>query len=156
MSDKIWHPSNIEWDDFTGMVFTNGCFDIIHAGHVRFLQRAKEFGKHLVVALNSDASVRRLKGDSRPINKLEDRMQVVAALSCVDVVTHFDTNDVSMLLYKYKPHCWIKAGYTIDTLNKKEVFNARQVGTAIVLLENFGNYSTTSLQEKLKHTTNST
>src|SRR5947207_7801245 len=71
------------------MVFTNGCFDILHAGHVRYLQAARQLGDALVVALNGDASVRALKGEDRPLNPEHDRAEVIAALGCVDYVTVF-------------------------------------------------------------------
>ncbi len=74
----------------TGVVFTNGCFDILHPGHVEYLEEARRQGRCLVVALNSDASVRRLKGKSRPVNTLADRQRVMAALECVDYVTSFE------------------------------------------------------------------
>ncbi len=73
------------------IVLTNGCFDVLHSGHTRYLNQAKQLGDVLVVALNSDDSVRRLKGPGRPINTVADRAAVVAALSCVDYVTVFDT-----------------------------------------------------------------
>lgn len=149
MSAEIYKPGCCPHKG-KGLVFTNGCFDILHAGHVRFLERAAEFGEVLLVALNSDASVRRLKGKDRPINKLEDRLDVIAALSCVAAVTWFETNGVDELLRHHRPHCWIKAGYTMDTLDEKEVRNARDAGTAIILLEKFGDYSTTGILEKLK------
>lgn len=149
MSAEIFKPECLPYKG-KGVVFTNGCFDILHAGHVRFLQRAADFGETLVVAVNSDASVRRLKGKDRPINTLEDRLHVIAALACVDAVTWFETNGVDELLWRVKPHCWIKAGYTMDTLDEKEVRNARDAGTAIVLLEKFGDYSTTAILDKLK------
>ena len=133
-----------------GVVFTNGCFDILHAGHVRFLQRAREFGVKLVVAVNSDESVRKLKGDARPINKLEDRVDVIAALACVDVVTWFESTDVCELIRIIHPHCWVKSGYTMETLNPHEVREARAAGTAIILLEKFGDYSTTELVRRMK------
>ena len=74
------------------IVLTNGCFDVLHRGHTRYLNQARQLGDVLVVALNSDASVRRLKGPGRPINAEADRAAVIAALSCVDYVTVFDTD----------------------------------------------------------------
>jgi D-beta-D-heptose 7-phosphate kinase/D-beta-D-heptose 1-phosphate adenosyltransferase len=72
------------------IVFTNGCFDILHRGHVTYLNRAKALGDVLIVGVNSDDSIRRLKGPGRPINALEDRLQVLAALSCIDHIVPFD------------------------------------------------------------------
>jgi rfaE bifunctional protein nucleotidyltransferase chain/domain len=74
----------------TGVVFTNGCFDILHPGHIEYLEEARRQGRCLVVALNSDASVKRLKGSDRPVNTLADRMRVMAGLQCVDFVTSFE------------------------------------------------------------------
>lgn len=74
----------------SGVVFTNGCFDILHPGHIEYLEEARRQGKVLIVALNSDASVSRLKGPDRPVNPLQDRMRVMAGLQCVDFVTSFE------------------------------------------------------------------
>ena len=91
-------------------VFTNGCFDLLHKGHVTYLERARRLGDLLVVALNSDASVRRLKGAERPINRLEDRLEVLAALECVDYVTWFSEDDPVSLIRKLKPLVLVKGG----------------------------------------------
>lgn len=91
------------------IVFTNGCFDLLHPGHVSVLERARELGDHLVVALNSDRSVRSLKGSGRPINPLKDRQRVIAGLGCVDTVTYFDRLDPLELILAIKPH-WIAKG----------------------------------------------
>jgi len=93
------------------LVFTNGCFDILHRGHVTYLAQARALGACLVVALNTDASVRRLgKGDARPINPLEDRAAVVAALGCVDVVTWFDTDTPLELIVAMQADVLVKGG----------------------------------------------
>jgi len=93
------------------MVFTNGCFDILHRGHVTYLAQARTLGASLVVALNTDASVRRLgKGDARPINPLEDRAAVIAALGCVDLVTWFDTDTPLDLIVAMRPDVLVKGG----------------------------------------------
>lgn len=92
------------------IVFTNGCFDLLHAGHVHYLEHAKKLGDILIVALNSDASVRRLKGPERPINRLEDRAKVIAALASVDFVTAFTEDTPLRAILALKPHWIVKGG----------------------------------------------
>lgn len=93
------------------LVFTNGCFDILHRGHVHYLQQAAALGDSLIVALNSDASVKRQgKGDERPINTLEDRMAVIAALACVDAVCCFDADTPLELIRSCHPDILVKGG----------------------------------------------
>lgn len=93
------------------LVFTNGVFDVLHRGHVTYLAEARTLGNALVVALNSDASVKRLgKGDDRPINTLEDRMAVIAALECVDLVTWFDEDTPLARILEARPDMLVKGG----------------------------------------------
>jgi rfaE bifunctional protein nucleotidyltransferase chain/domain len=92
------------------VVFTNGCFDILHLGHVSYLERAKQQGDLLVVALNSDASVKRLKGPERPLNPLKDRLGVLAALGCVDYVTWFPQDNPISLIQLLRPQVLVKGG----------------------------------------------
>lgn len=92
------------------MVFTNGCFDLLHKGHVSYLDRARRLGGVLVVALNSDESVRRLKGPERPLNSLADRLEVVAGLECVDFVTWFADDTPLKLILRLKPDVLVKGG----------------------------------------------
>ncbi|MEN9314443.1 MAG: D-glycero-beta-D-manno-heptose 1-phosphate adenylyltransferase [Pseudomonadota bacterium] len=93
------------------LVFTNGVFDLLHRGHVTYLARARALGASLLVAVNSDASVRRLgKGDDRPINRCEDRMAVLAALGCVDWVTWFDDDTPLTLILAARPDVLVKGG----------------------------------------------
>ncbi|HYH77757.1 MAG TPA: PfkB family carbohydrate kinase, partial [Arthrobacter sp.] len=101
------------------IVLTNGCFDVLHKGHTRYLNQAKQLGDILVVALNSDASVRKLKGPDRPINTEADRAAVIAALSCVDYVTVFDTPTASPLIRRLRPEVYAKGGdYTPEMLEE--------------------------------------
>lgn len=90
------------------LVLANGCFDLLHVGHVRYLQGAKQLGDVLVVALNSDASVRRLKGPGRPLMNLAERAEILAALACVDYVVTFDDDTVDRVAERLKPHVHAK------------------------------------------------
>lgn len=132
-------------------VLTNGCFDILHVGHIRLLQRASIFGGSLIVAVNSDASVRMLKGKERPAVPLEERMELLAALGCVSIVTSFPDNNVASVIRHLHPHCWVKGGdYTMESLNKSEVQAANDVGAAIIILPRIGKHSTSGIIERLK------
>jgi len=103
------------------IVFTNGCFDLLHVGHVRYLEGAKALGNVLVLALNSDESVRRLKGKERPFLPLTDRLGVLSAFKAVDFVTSFDEDNVSALLLKLKPDIHAKGtDYTPETVPEKD------------------------------------
>lgn len=92
------------------IVFTNGCFDLLHKGHVSYLQDAKKLGDVLVVALDTDESVKALKGPTRPINSLADRLEVIAALESVDYVTWFEASDPQPLIRKLRPQVLVKGG----------------------------------------------
>jgi len=100
------------------LVFTNGCFDILHRGHVTYLAQARALGASLLVGVNSDASVKRLgKGDDRPINRQEDRMAVLAALECVSLVTWFDEDTPLALILASQPDILVKGGdWTVDKI----------------------------------------
>lgn len=131
------------------LVFTNGCFDLLHAGHVRYLQQARSLGDALLVALNGDASVRALKGATRPINAERDRAEVLAALACVDYVTIFPGERVTRLLREIRPHVYAKGGdYTVGSLNREEFAMLREVGAGIKILPLLPGKSTTDLIEK--------
>ncbi len=92
------------------IVFTNGCFDILHVGHVKYLQAARQMGELLFVGVNSDASVKRLKGKDRPVQCEEDRCEILSALSCVDFVCIFDEDTPIELIKKVKPNILVKGG----------------------------------------------
>lgn len=103
-------------------VATNGCFDILHVGHVRYLQKTKSLADYSIVMLNSDTSVKSIKGPERPINNELDRAEILCALSCVDYVVIFEENSPGVLLEKLKPDFYTKgADYTLDTLPEKEI-----------------------------------
>jgi rfaE bifunctional protein nucleotidyltransferase chain/domain len=137
------------------LVFTNGCFDLLHVGHVRYLQAARELGDALAVALNGDASVRALKGDSRPINPEQDRAEVLAALECVDFVTIFPDVRVTNVVRQVRPHIYAKGGdYTVESLNPEERAVLEEAGAEIKILPLVPGKSTTSVVEKMKRATN--
>jgi rfaE bifunctional protein nucleotidyltransferase chain/domain len=133
------------------MVFTNGCFDLLHAGHVRYLQQARELGDALAVGLNSDRSVRELKGEGRPINRQDDRAEVLAALGCVDYVVIFDGKRATDVLRTVRPHVYAKGGdYTPDSLDPEERAALAEAGSGIKILPLVPGRSTTSVVERLR------
>jgi rfaE bifunctional protein nucleotidyltransferase chain/domain len=132
------------------LVFTNGCFDLLHVGHVRYLQAARRLGSALLVALNGDASVRALKGPSRPVNVQADRAEVLAALECVDYVTIFDEPRVSEVIRGVRPGLYVKGGdYTVDSLDPGERAALEAVGARIEILGLVPGKSTTGLLERM-------
>jgi rfaE bifunctional protein nucleotidyltransferase chain/domain len=133
------------------LVFTNGCFDLLHAGHVRYLQQARELGDALAVGLNSDRSVRELKGEGRPINRQDDRAEVLAALGCVDYVVIFDGKRATDVLRTVRPHIYAKGGdYTPDSLDPEERAALAEAGAGIKILPLVPGRSTTSVVERLR------
>ena len=133
------------------LVFTNGCFDLLHAGHVRYLQQARELGDALAVGLNSDRSVRELKGEERPINPQDDRAEVLAALGCVDYVVIFDGKRATDVLRTVRPHLYAKGGdYTPDSLDPEERGALSAAGTEIKILPLVPGRSTTTVVERLR------
>jgi rfaE bifunctional protein nucleotidyltransferase chain/domain len=128
------------------LVFTNGCFDILHVGHVRHLQAAKELGGRLVVGVNSDQSVRAIKGPNRPINPAAERAEVLAALMWVDHVIVFNDPRVTRLIKELRPHIYVKGGdYTVDSLNPEELAALRQINADVRILPLVPGKSTTAL-----------
>lgn len=131
------------------IVSTNGCFDILHIGHVRYLQESKKQGDILVVYLNSDASVKRLKGDSRPINNESDRAEVLASLECVDYVVIFEEDTPCNLIEITKPDIHTKGGdYNPENLPETQVIRAN--GGDLVFINFVEGMSTTATIEKMK------
>jgi len=115
------------------IVFTNGCFDLLHVGHIRYLEEAKGFGDILVVGMNGDRSVRNLKGPERPILPEEERAEILSGLGCVDYVTLFDEPDPFQLISVLKPHTLVKGGdWTRETTVGREV--VEESGGEIVIL----------------------
>lgn len=139
--------------DRTGrrLVFTNGCFDLLHVGHVRYLQAAREEGDALAVGLNGDRSVQALKGPGRPLNSAEDRAEILAALTCVDFVTVFDEPRATNLLARVRPHVYVKGGdYTLETLNAEERAVLLAAGTRIAFVPTVPGRSTTRIVEAMQ------
>ena len=131
------------------VVFTNGCFDILHVGHVKYLQKSAEYGDVLMVGLNSDSSVKKLKGESRPINNEKDRAYVLCALSAVDYVIIFDENSPVNLLEEIKPNVYTKgADYTISTL--PEAPTVLKNGGRVEFIDFVEGKSTTNIIEAIK------
>jgi rfaE bifunctional protein nucleotidyltransferase chain/domain len=129
---------------------TNGCFDLLHAGHVTYLETAREKGDVLLVGLNGDGSVRALKGDSRPLNNEMDRARVLAAMECVDAVTIFPEKTATRFLALAQPDIYVKGGdYTLATLNPEERQMVEQGGGSIVLVPFVAGKSTSALLEKI-------
>jgi D-glycero-beta-D-manno-heptose 1-phosphate adenylyltransferase len=135
------------------IVFTNGCFDILHVGHIRYLTAAKELGDVLVVGLNSDDSVRQLKGPDRPINSEADRAEILAALAAVNHVVIFQELRVSRLVTLLKPDLYVKGGdYSVDSLDRGEVDALRSVGAEIKIVPLVPGRSTTRLINAIQKT----
>jgi D-beta-D-heptose 7-phosphate kinase/D-beta-D-heptose 1-phosphate adenosyltransferase len=130
------------------VVFTNGCFDILHRGHISYLSQAKALGDVLIVGVNSDEGIRRLKGPARPINTLEDRLQVLAALSCVDHVISFDEDTPHDLIRSVGPDTFVKGGdYTRETLPEAKL--VEELGGRVEILPFLADRSTTTIIAKI-------
>ncbi len=126
------------------LVFTNGCFDILHRGHVEYLKASKELGDYLIVGINSDSSVKRLKGLDRPVNKQEDRVAVLQAIKYVDEVIVFDEDTPYRLIKEVKPDIITKGGdYTQDNVVGNDI-------AKVVILPYIQGYSTTGLVNAVK------
>ena len=132
------------------VVTTNGCFDILHVGHVRYLEKTKSFADYLIVLLNSDKSVRSIKGPTRPINNENDRAEILGALRCVDYVVLFDEDSPRNLLDEIKPDVYTKgADYTMETLPEADIMIKN--GTKVEFIEFVDGKSTTKTIEKLNN-----
>ena len=129
-------------------VATNGCFDILHVGHVRYLQKTKSLADFSIVMLNSDKSVKLIKGDSRPINCQEDRAEILTALSCVNYVVLFEEKSPASLLEKIKPDIYTKgADYTLETLPEREI--VKRNGIKVEFIDFVQGKSTTNIINKI-------
>jgi D-glycero-beta-D-manno-heptose 1-phosphate adenylyltransferase len=131
------------------LVFTNGCFDIIHAGHIDLLKRARDLGDRLVVGLNSDASIRRLKGPERPFIPEQDRVAILRALRSVDEVILFDEDTPARVIAELQPDVLVKGGdWSVDKIVGADVVEAR--GGKVVSLSLLPGYSTTSIARRIQ------
>lgn len=132
------------------VVATNGCFDILHVGHVRYLEKTKSFADYSIVLLNSDKSVRSIKGPTRPINNENDRAEILGALRCVDYVVLFDEDSPRDLLDKIKPDVYTKgADYTMETLPEADIMIKN--GTKVEFIKFVDGKSTTKTIEKINN-----
>lgn len=133
------------------IAWTNGCFDIIHVGHVDYLEQSKSYADLLVVGLNSDVSVKKLKGELRPIFSQADRARVLAAIEPVDYIVIFDETSPIEYIRALQPDFYIKGGdYTIDTIDQQERRTVEAYGGRIVLLPMVPGVSTSVVVEKIK------
>ena len=148
-SDKIEKQTNL-WRFLSNrIVFTNGCFDILHRGHIEYLAAAADLGSKLIIGLNSDASVSRLKGSGRPINSFQDRALALAALRFTDAIVEFDEDTPLHLIRKIKPDFLVKGG----DYSQSEIVGATDVeasGGEIVIISFTEGYSTTSFLKKIQ------
>ena len=134
------------------IVLTNGCFDLLHAGHVHALEEASKLGDELWVALNSDSSVRSLKGPNRPVYSQSDRAYILRSLRFVSLVFLFEHSDLSEEIIKIRPDIYVKSGdYSLDTLNRKEKDALDQVGAKICFVPFIKGLSTTSHIELIQN-----
>jgi rfaE bifunctional protein nucleotidyltransferase chain/domain len=133
------------------VVFTNGCFDILHAGHVRYLAAARQLGDRLIVGLNSDRSVKSFKGADRPINSQDDRAEVLAALAAVDHVVIFDDRTAEGLVTEIKPDIYVKGGdYRLEDLPEAGI--VASYGGRTVLVPEVPGRSSSNIIGKIKET----
>lgn len=133
------------------IVATNGCFDLLHLGHIRYLEAARKLGDILVVGLNGDQSVRELKGPGRPINNEKDRAAILAALEYVDLVAIFPELRATRFIERAAPDVYVKGGdYSSETLDAEERAALQKIGSKIEIVPFEKGYSTSALLEKLR------
>lgn len=130
------------------IVFTNGCFDLLHPGHIRLLEEARSYGDSLIVGLNSDASLRRLKGPGRPVFPEMERAEIIAALAAVDLVTIFPEDTPLNLVRKVLPDFLIKGGWPLDEIVGRDEVEA--TGGKVIALPLLDAPSTTKILEKIR------
>jgi rfaE bifunctional protein nucleotidyltransferase chain/domain len=148
--EKLQQRANDLRADGKKIVATNGCFDLIHVGHVRYLNAARALGDALIVGINGDQSVRKLKGAGRPVNNEEDRAEIVAALECVDLVAIFPEIRATRFLELAAPDGYVKGGdYKQDTLDAEEREVLEKIGAKIEIVPFEPGYSTSDLLARL-------
>ena len=139
------------------LVLVNGTFDWIHIGHISLLEYASTCGDILLVLTNSDESIKRLKGNSRPLINLPHRLKTLSSLHCVDWVAPFYTDTITYILDQLKPDVWVKGSdYSFETIDREEMHVANEVGINIKIMPKIENFSTTSLLEKIRFTGDTT
>lgn len=135
------------------IIFTNGCFDILHLGHIEYLAKSKDLGDLLIVGLNSDKSVKKLKGEKRPINNQDMRSIILASLSFVDIVIIFDEDTPEKLIHMIKPDVLVKGGdYNIESVVGSKF--VKSYGGDIKIINFVNGYSTSAIINKMNHSTN--
>lgn len=133
------------------LVLTNGCFDLLHVGHVHYLEQARELGDYLAVAVNGDESVLALKGEGRPINSARDRAEVLAALASVNFVVIFEAVRATAVIEAARPSIYVKGGdYTVDTLDSEERTALGRVGAEVEILSLVPGKSTSQLLRRVR------
>lgn len=148
-SVQIKHIADQLKADGKTIVFTNGCFDILHVGHVRYLKAARDLGDCLILGLNSDQSVRNLKGPTRPINNQDDRAEVLTALSAVDYVVIFEELTAESLLAQIKPAIYAKGGdYHVKDLPEAAIIS--EFGGQIILIPEVMGKSSSNIIHKIR------
>ncbi len=153
--DKIYESDSLltrvkQWkDEGKKIVFTNGCFDILHRGHIDYLNKASDLGDTFIVALNTDTSVRKLKGHHRPIQDEQSRLHIMASLECVTAVFLFDEETPREALLKILPHILVKGGdYTIDKIVGADIVIGN--GGEVKIIPFLKGYSTSAIENKIK------
>ena len=132
------------------LVMTNGCFDILHKGHITYLAKARELGDFLILAINSDSSVRELKGPARPVTNEADRALILSSLVFIDSVVVFDTKRCDGIISEIKPDIYAKgADYNLQTMDKTEKAVLENIGCRIEFIAFVDGYSTTSIIRKM-------
>jgi D-beta-D-heptose 7-phosphate kinase/D-beta-D-heptose 1-phosphate adenosyltransferase len=140
---KLWESTTI--------IAASGCFDFIHPGHVKLLRAAKELGDMLIVGINSDASIRRLKGPKRPIYPLDDRLLMIGSLRFVDAIAVFEDDKATGFLASIKPKIWVKGSdWTLDKIDKEELAAVESNGGNIRFIDTGDSWHTTSILEALE------
>ena len=154
VEDKILNRENLaerlEKERRAGktVVFTNGCFDLLHVGHTRYLNYARSLGDVLVVALNTDESIRMFKGPNRPLLTLDERLRIIASLSAVDYVTWFDERDPRAIIKELRPQVHVKGGnYDMSEIIEYDV--VKEIGGEVILAPCIEGNSTTSIIERV-------
>jgi rfaE bifunctional protein nucleotidyltransferase chain/domain len=133
------------------IVVTNGCFDLLHVGHIRYLKAARSLGDILIVGVNGDRSVRELKGDGRPLNNERDRAEVVASLDSIDLVAIFPELRATRFIELAKPDLYVKGGdYDLESLNSEESVALKKIGAKIEIVPFEKEYSTSNLISRLQ------